>query len=43
MQTTDKINQTRHPSIFVPAIESIVSLLETVGTTVREEYLKLTP
>jgi len=36
MQATEKINQTAILSIFLPAIESTVSLLETVGATVRE-------
>ena len=36
MQLTEKINQIALLSIFLPAIESTVSLLETVGTTVRD-------
>jgi len=36
MQKTNKTNQTAILSIFLPAIESTVSLLETVGATLRE-------
>src|SRR4028119_22360 len=36
MQTTEKIHQIALLSIFLPAIESIVSLLETVGTTIKQ-------